>query len=939
MKVVLLSLLLLQHIRTCHQTIFVLFFNSLLNVKFSNILPFGVTEKDCSHASSNLQFDENFVYKENGCIELFNSIKKGKTEREKKEERKKKKKSFELIFYYIPTYKDQVLNAGNCASNMGIKYPDIKIKENNIEKLASLSDIIPYSTSNNNSNNHSNNNSNKHNSNKHNSNYSNDKKKGVSDVSHVSPNKKALLIFDNLKKQMTYVIISYCFAKEQTVYPVNIAEYNAYLKGVLYTHSYMKQGYTIYQSGINEYYNREEYLKDGMDIYFLSTNKLEKKEDMCYYNYYDDFVDPFKNAFLRRCKTENGNTFEKNIFFKNANERIKNFFTNEERKKGEKEQFPNGRNDTEKKDQVKEVEKEKQVESVKEAGMDVEVQKAKEIGYFYHMHSNYFSKSAERNSNSGSSTTPYDKNTNVRTKWNDVGKYIYLTYLKGVHILNFYTFPIFSVYTNLFYKNKAIPPEQMYEDTFIYEQSNVNCKIEVGTNCSCKNNEHGANNIEDSSSIHSATPPVCNSNNSFIYNLVEKNNINSFRHVDVQNNKSIYYYYFINYNNKSYLFEVNTNSQFSGDIFMNGGEILYRFISESEKELLNNRRKYVKDGNTFTIYIDEMSTNNIYKENCRKFNTIKWALILFFIPAWLIINVVYLILVQNIWRQIFNPLHRFLISPSLIRLSSYIMLLMFCIMQCPYRNSRCVEYFILGYMALNTMFNTIFFGNLLLISKGYMITRGNFNKRESLYLTLIISFIYILTSFSHLNIMNEALILICLHTILFLLLVTNILSIIKFLKLKLSFVRNFGLREWEQSIHIKLSMYKVYLCLIIFFFSFERILQILKVLFNFLSANITLIEYTIELITWCSVLYIFRYRGDILYFSLLYDNITFNIIPLYIVKNAPMDHICDKERNKAFDDFKFPIFILNPLEYSEQNFLSRMAIGWPIYSHYEKKCI
>ncbi|SOV83324.1 conserved Plasmodium membrane protein, unknown function [Plasmodium sp. gorilla clade G3] len=524
----------------------------------------------------------------------------------------------------------------------------------------------------------------------------------------------------------------------------------------------------------------------------------------------------------------------------------------------------------------------------------------------------------------------YTKYRNNKRRWvilSPLHMYIDL-FLKVLYNLYFSLFVRINRYKNILYE-KYIKKIQNNKNTYIYEiQDKMSSQVMLEDTCTCNNDDsYMDDDMVNNKNIDSNN----NNNNNNALHCRKKCNEDKIKNTSLTNenkNEKSYYYYYINYNNSNYVFEVSSNLGFLGDIYINE-EIVYPFYPIPNDILINNMKKYIKEGRTFSVYVDQLRPDIF---NCNKFNKIKWALILFFIPAWLIINIVYIILVQKMWRQMLNPLHRLLISPSLIRLSFYILLLMFC-MQCPYVNNNCVEYTLMGYMALNTMFSTIFHGNLLLISKGYMITRGNFDKKESLYLTLIISIIYIITSINQLNIINSTPILISLYIILLFILVYNILSIINFLKLKLSFVRDVGIDAWEESICIKLNMYKVYLTVIIIFFCFEIILHTLNMLFKSSSGNLTLVEYTIELVMWCCVLYIFRYRGNVLYFSLLYDNITLNIIPLYIANSTKIIDLTvdkDKKTNDKNLLFNIPIFILNPIEKNDQYFLSRMSVGWPI---------
>ncbi|EAA19413.1 hypothetical protein [Plasmodium yoelii yoelii] len=168
-------------------------------------------------------------------------------------------------------------------------------------------------------------------------------------------------------------------------------------------------------------------------------------------------------------------------------------------------------------------------------------------------------------------------------------------------------------------------------------------------------------------------------------------------------------------------------------------------------------------------------------------------------------------------------------------------------------------------------------------------------------------------------------------------LVVNIFSIINFLNEKLAYVRDIGMYNWEQSLYTKINMYKHYLCIVIIFFLFEIILHTLNITLRLFSRNIALIQYTIEFVMWASVLYIFRYREDVLYYSILYGNTPFKTVPLYIYnykeescKNPEFDIETKNEKDNA------PIIILNPLEFPNQNLLSSLDVGWIVRHHYQR---
>ncbi|SCP05819.1 conserved Plasmodium protein, unknown function [Plasmodium ovale] len=738
--------------------------------------------------------------------------------------------------------------------------------------------------------------------------------------------KKVLLIFDHIKKEMTYLTISY-IAKDQMmmIYPVKTVEYEILLKGP-YTPNFMQHRDT---NQTYEFNDEKEYGKGYL------PNLHNKKQNVCYYNYSYNLMDHFKNVFVKTCKVENEHIF-KNNFLKNANHTEKDCYINKHLKKEK------GKKKKKKKKKHKVL-----TESSKNYNIErknVIISEKKKINQ-------------KKNSQVDNYSGKFAQNREVKTMWrsNIAKKYLFLTRIKGFKTFHSHMLRIFSVYKDMFLRKSLTFEDNDSGIVFIYERGNseYGSSLEGDRNgqevvisqvyssdtqeqqCRKKNPNDIVKADDDGSNISDEKP--------------HSKSIQMRNNGGGANNQS-FHYYFIHYSDKNYIFELSTNTEINDDLLVNG-EILYPIITESEKKLINNMKQYIKDGGNYSIYIDKI-TPDIYSINCKKFNTIKWVLILFLIPSWLIIILVYFMFVKNVWRQMLNPLIRLLLFTSPIRLSSYVMLLIFCIIHCYYGNNKCVEYTLLGYLSLNTMFITIFYGNLLLISKGYMITRRYFNKKECIYMTLIVSYIYISMSYNNLYIMHSLHVILSLHMSIPFILISNILCIIKFLKVKLALVRNFGMYTWEESILLKLSMYRYYLSLIIVFFSFEIFLDILKITFNFYYNNIAFIEDTIELFMWCGILYLFRYRGDILYFSVFPDSITLNIIPLYIVNSGEVVSAGEvvstgevvsnndfMENDKEYAKYHVPIFILNPLEYREQNFLSRMSIGWPINKYQGKKNI
>ncbi|KEG04530.1 conserved Plasmodium protein, unknown function [Plasmodium vinckei vinckei] len=533
--------------------------------------------------------------------------------------------------------------------------------------------------------------------------------------------------------------------------------------------------------------------------------------------------------------------------------------------------------------------------------------------------------------------------------WYDVNKYLYIMYAIFVHNINNYIFQLIDMVKQYgFYTNNIKYEHTQNITSYSYKPDEID--------------KHFLSNIlftilKDIEFVNFFNTPEKSGNNHNLKNfnicefdyvanfranlinpfIMKKNNIiaNTCIATNLTTEKSRCY--FVSYEFGDYLVQVKNKIKMDDDY--NSEEIIIdSIISEHEKKVIENmkaRSNYTID---FPLYLNKIYPD-IYNSDCNIFNRLKWVLSIFLIPSWIIIILIYIIMSQEIWRHEFlNPLHKLLLSPSIIRLSSFIILLIFCNLHCYYyMYNKIMEYAILAFMTLNTLFNTLFFGNLLLISKGYMVTRRYFNKRECLFLTLVICYIYILISFNQLNIVNDAYMLIYLYSFLLCILVANIISIIDFLSKKLAYVRDIGMYNWEQSIYTKINMYKHYLCIVVTFFSFEISLHTLNITFSAFSRNVALIQYTIEFIMWASVLYIFRYRGDVLYYSILYDKIAIKTIPLYICNyKEELSKMTEFDIDTKKQKRNTPIIIINPLEFPNQNLLSSLDVGWIVRHHYHR---
>ncbi|XP_026193031.1 uncharacterized protein LOC34617602 [Cyclospora cayetanensis] len=89
-----------------------------------------------------------------------------------------------------------------------------------------------------------------------------------------------------------------------------------------------------------------------------------------------------------------------------------------------------------------------------------------------------------------------------------------------------------------------------------------------------------------------------------------------------------------------------------------------------------------------------------------------------------------------------TPLHWLLMLPPLLKAATTAVQVAYYL-QCPTWNAPAVEYLVMAVMSLETLFQTFFFASLLLISKGYLLTRETFGRGESFTTTLLLRLEYV----------------------------------------------------------------------------------------------------------------------------------------------------------------------------------------------------
>lgn len=84
-----------------------------------------------------------------------------------------------------------------------------------------------------------------------------------------------------------------------------------------------------------------------------------------------------------------------------------------------------------------------------------------------------------------------------------------------------------------------------------------------------------------------------------------------------------------------------------------------------------------------------------------------------------------------------TALHKLMLLPPSLKVPAAIVLAAYCL-QCPEWTSTPSQYLVMALMSLDTLFQTSFFAIVILISKGYLITRETLGRRDSLITSVMV---------------------------------------------------------------------------------------------------------------------------------------------------------------------------------------------------------
>ncbi|PFH32585.1 hypothetical protein BESB_011970 [Besnoitia besnoiti] len=300
-------------------------------------------------------------------------------------------------------------------------------------------------------------------------------------------------------------------------------------------------------------------------------------------------------------------------------------------------------------------------------------------------------------------------------------------------------------------------------------------------------------------------------------------------------------------------------------------------LSVPDSRLSREIKERLRGGDLVEVDIDMLPADYV---NCALLQPVKWASLVF-IPLWAAPTLLWYLLCNYMPAYDVSPLHRLLLLPPLLKTLFAIAAFGFYA-QCPNYMGTSTQYIMMAYMGLNTIFNTIFYGILLLLAKGFMVTREVFGRKESLSLAVLVSLVYIITSVNQVEEAETLPALLLLYTALLATVLTSAARNMRHLQLRLAYVRLVQVQDWEEALKVKLRMFRSLYRLSAVFF----LLQIAQKIFLFEILDRQDISEiagsTFEWIFFLLLSAVFRPREEILYFSLMQRTPeSHTILPMY----------------------------------------------------------
>jgi hypothetical protein len=188
--------------------------------------------------------------------------------------------------------------------------------------------------------------------------------------------------------------------------------------------------------------------------------------------------------------------------------------------------------------------------------------------------------------------------------------------------------------------------------------------------------------------------------------------------------------------------------------------------------------------------------------------------------------------------------------------------------------------FVMGYMGMSTMYQTVMFGCMILLSKGYCITRETFTRAEAIGIVTSVTLVYIIVSAHYVDSNAVTPLLMMLYLVLGMYMEVTCLQNLRTLENQLQYIRANRILAFEESLVLKCRMFAVFSRVVAVHAVGQAVFLLLQVRLKSVFWHIPLS--LLDLAVFCTIASEFRPRTAVVFFGP--DSRapgTHHVIPLY----------------------------------------------------------
>jgi hypothetical protein len=173
--------------------------------------------------------------------------------------------------------------------------------------------------------------------------------------------------------------------------------------------------------------------------------------------------------------------------------------------------------------------------------------------------------------------------------------------------------------------------------------------------------------------------------------------------------------------------------------------------------------------------------------------------------------------------------------------------------------------FVMAYMGMSTMYQTVMFGCMILLSKGYCVTRETFTKTEAVGIVTSVTMVYVTVSAHYVNSKAMTPMLMMLYLVLGMYMEVTCLYNLRHLESQLQYVRANRIYALEEALCLKCRMFAVFSRVVAIYAAGQAIFLLLQQRMGSVFWHIPLS--LLDLAVFCAIASEFRPRTAVVFFG------------------------------------------------------------------------